>query len=322
MPGRDDQAARESIPADQLFSWISLGWLRLYGIDSFEKEILRHFLAGDFPWIHSDCMPANTDGPWLPAPKWANRLEITNQPAALDKKAATNWVTWQSFIECLRGKRALRESDYGRPVQTALLDNVRIAREGESNSTPFYTAALTRTQTPKIPTDKTAKSANGRNDKSQSTLRLTALLNARDESILKRLQPVLELLKEEGIGANRSSGLGAIRKVDISEAPGELASSLSASGSQRFALLSPCIPTSSMLADLATTPPGSNSYTIVSKAGWIYDSHGKATDLRKPTVRCFDSGSIFAVRPSGQLLDITRENHPCFRYGIPFVVEG
>ena len=124
------------------------------------------------------------------------------------------------------------------------------------------------------------------------------------------------------LGGGRSSGLGQLEEACLTACPDEWKIPKGNQANRRYVLLSPCYPTQAMQQQVQESPPGSNRYTLISRSGWIYDEHGRATDIRKPTVRMFETGSCFSVKPEGELVSVGNERYPSFRYGIPYCVEG
>jgi CRISPR/Cas system CSM-associated protein Csm4 (group 5 of RAMP superfamily) len=59
----------QSIPSDRLFSWISLGWIRLFGIKDYQ-HVAQKFVNGKPLWRHSDLFPFHEENIWLPPPRW------------------------------------------------------------------------------------------------------------------------------------------------------------------------------------------------------------------------------------------------------------
>lgn len=296
--------AVESIGADRLFSWICLGWSTLFGAEKLTQEIITPYLTGQGPWKHSDLFPADSSAIYVPilaGKDFASRSIESSQthlePEQLESKLQTTMIS--------RVKRAeLKSAKNG----TAIMQK-----------SVFNAVALDES----MHEDKSAQ------------WRFTALFqfSQDDAQISSKLLAVLNYLKDDGLGAMRSVGAGAIREISLSPQAPESIRLCSHNGKQiceagknidstkHHLLLSPCCPDQAMLDLIESSAPGSNSYKIQRSSGWIYDSNGQATNIKKPHSATFTTGSIFANKPSGRLLDLSIDSHPCYRYGIPFSVE-
>ncbi len=91
-----------SIPADRLFSWMSLGWIRLFGVDDY-RSTLQKFLSGKPSWRHSDLFPYKDEILWLPAPRW------TPDPGS--RKSGRNAATARSAKESSKAGEQTTSSD-------------------------------------------------------------------------------------------------------------------------------------------------------------------------------------------------------------------
>lgn len=307
VAGLDDQSTSLTIPADRLFSWLALGWIRLYGADDFMNEVVSDFNAGNPTFVLSDGFPVQNGEPFVPIPTWFNSVQVgkqnSNNTQVDTKKNRGKWMDLQSFIAQLRGVAAASDQTLSQPVRSALLQSVCIKRGFGENSEPYLTGAV-------VPADESIS----------RSIEYKMFLELRKPSIKSKLSTALEFLREEGLGGNRSSGLGALESVRLVELAKPIARTVPSPSV--FALLSPCIPTDSMLSSITNSDAGCNNYVLGRRSGWIYDETGRATDFRKPLVSLFESGSLFTVRPEGRLADISVGANTCYRYGIPFVLEG
>ncbi len=310
-PGRDDQSVQESIPADQLFSWLSLGWIQLFGATSFSKDVLSPFFNSHFPWVHTDLFPYAQETIWLPTPKlpskWNNNSDVAAQ--RLDKKEYKHWMRWTQFFESILEHKPITKESLGVPVSLEMLSNVHILKEQGKDNVPYYTAVIAASRT------------NG-DDSQIACTSFAGILRCFSSELEEKLDQVCQFMTGFGMGGGRSSGLGTIAAATLEELPEQFSIPAAASPQGGYILLSPCCPTAKMIEDLRSSAPGSNSYSISSRAGWVYDESGRATNIRKPTVRSFDTGAIFSIKPDGRLVPVGTEEHPSFRYGVPFYIEA
>lgn len=303
-PGRDDQSVQHSVPADQLFSWLSLGWIQLFGKEDFNRQVLQPFCEDRNPWLHTDLFPYVQDTIWLPTPWW--HASKTSSVAPVDKKQYKAWVSWDSFFKMLLEDKPLMPDDTKAPVETVMLNNVAIRRDKGEDNAPYYTAAV-------------AGSTSGGTSPRTS---FASIVRCAADGVEDKLSKVCQFMGNFGLGGGRSSGLGTIIALSLGPLPKNCAIPEVQPKRGIYGLLSPCCPTKEMLDEVTSSANGSNCYSISARAGWLYDEFGQATNIRKPTVRAFDTGAIFSVRPRGKLVDVGTAQYPAFRYGIPFSIEA
>lgn len=317
VPGRDDQTVRESISAEQYFSWLSLGWIRLFGEQDYEASVLSPFRNREFPWIASDLFPEYQDTIWLPAPRWHTNHD---DGSVIHKKKRTNWISWDSFCDCLANGKAPQEKDFRKPVKIEMINNVQIMRKAATSLSlgtvddnnrpkPYFTATIAGQQ---------------RNTGSDDLLKFRGLLDCTSPQLAEKIETVIEFMKDDGFGGNRSTGLGVLQTAAIVASTKNLRikspEPRDTTSKNSRVILSSCYPTPKMLEAIACSAPGANSYVLNVRAGWIYGANGRATDIRKPSNFVFDTGSVFSTMPEGQMIDCSVSNLPCYRYAIPFVV--
>ncbi|MBZ0187125.1 MAG: hypothetical protein K8F91_12835 [Candidatus Obscuribacterales bacterium] len=312
IAGRDDQSTTKTIPADQLFSWLSLGWIRLFGEDDYNKTFLGPLQNSPSKFVVSDGFPLVDGETLLRIPPWymVTRSSFDDDPSIAHKELRTKWISIGSLHQALSSDKELASVLLSEPVDTELLSWVRTKRKGEKDNVPFYTGVVK----PRFRQQPTSDE--------QGTLCYRHFVKIEDIDVSDRLESILEFMQDDGFGGNRSSGLGRIKSAAL-RTTGQNLKSLSQKGANsRFVLLSSCIPTERMLENVSKSAEGTNNYSIGKKSGWIYDSAGKATDVRKPSVSYFETGSLFSIRPDGKVQDVSHGGHRCFKYGVPFVLEG
>jgi CRISPR-associated protein Csm4 len=127
------------------------------------------------------------------------------------------------------------------------------------------------------------------------------------------LHMALELLGEEGLGGERSSGAGRFEILTWADLPADWQAAVNFDQGNRHSLIS-------LFWDKTVTPAwlGDQArYTLQERGGWISSPSGR--QLRRKMVRMFAEGSVFAEVPRGQLADVTPSGfsqHSVYRNGI------
>lgn len=334
------------VPAERLFSWISLGWIRLFGLQDYNST-LRHFLEGRAPFIQSDLFARSAGSVWLPAPRslpasgsWKKRSRQANKaanaemlPADLSKNETADKDESENFDE------GPAHSDDMELSQT----NASVTRTEESDEIPEPESAVLRDSGAIAGKDQLQDSTTlvmaeaylaavraGRPIRRHETstdqlLRhnrtFTGWLSTSDSRILEKWQACFEFMADEGIGAKRSTGSGVVGSYSISET--ELSAKIHTGGKRKFSrhvILSSCCPTTEFVEQIEASAQGSNDYSLSFAAGWIYGQDGLATDVRKPLTCAFETGSTFSCKPEGKLVEVGTTEYPSYRYGLPFVL--
>jgi CRISPR-associated protein Csm4 len=135
-----------------------------------------------------------------------------------------------------------------------------------------------------------------------------------DAELESQLRIALELLGEEGLGGERSSGAG--RFIPTWEAlSDDWQAAVNFDQGNRHSLIS-------LFWDKRITPywlDAQARYALQERGGWIASPSGR--QLRRKMVRMFAEGSVFSQVPRGQLADVTPAGftqHPVYRNGIAF----
>jgi len=128
------------------------------------------------------------------------------------------------------------------------------------------------------------------------------------------LHQALELLGEEGIGGERSSGAGRFTVQSWDNLPPDWQEVVNFEQGNHHGLVSlfwEDAISNDWLGDSAR-------YTIQERSGWIA-SPFSGRQLRRKKVQMFTEGSVFAHRPQGQLADVTPQGftqHTIYRSGL------
>ncbi|MDI6821567.1 MAG: type III-A CRISPR-associated RAMP protein Csm4, partial [Actinomycetota bacterium] len=139
------------------------------------------------------------------------------------------------------------------------------------------------------------------------------LIDLRDAKLQRKLIGALNILSDEGIGGDRSSGKGLFKPECKSfelQIKGE---------SKFFTTLSTYFPKE----DEVRKEIIKNSwYEFIERKGWVYSFGG--TSFRRKGVRMFSEGSVFPdKKQAGQLVEVTPTgflDHKVYRYGLPFKI--
>lgn len=146
----------------------------------------------------------------------------------------------------------------------------------------------------------------------------------KDEKLEKELKAALELLGEEGLGGERSSGAGRFTIEWFDRIPQPWDEIIKSPGTHHTLI--------SLFWDSPITKDfiENAAYEIQERGGWIGD-----VNLRRKMVRMFTEGSVFSEQPQGKLVDVTPRQliddgkykfHPVYRSGIsltlPIKIKG
>jgi CRISPR-associated protein Csm4 len=193
-----------------------------------------------------------------------------------------------------------------------------------------YSSTFYNHQVPKVSIDRTTRATNfyqtgfvkfihpenGRND--SSGLYFLIHFPTHNPDLENRLHAALELLGEEGLGGERSSGAGRFTAtwLDIEDKSEPSLEKwrrvLQFNQGNHHALLS--LFWEETLRDRALL--GSTArYALKERGGWVV-----GPQVRRRMVRMFAEGSVFPIKPIGALANVTPNNvrlaHPIYRSGI------
>jgi CRISPR-associated protein Csm4 len=189
-----------------------------------------------------------------------------------------------------------------------------------------YGSTYKKHQVPKVSIDRTTRTTNFyqtgfvkfiRQEKETSGLYFLVHFPVLNAQLENNLYAALELLGEEGIGGERSSGAGQFTAtwLDIEDASDpslkQWREVLQFDRGNHHALLSLFWEETLNRALLGATA----RYTLKERGGWVV-----GPQVRRRMVRMFSEGSVFPVEPRGCLADVTpesfRRNHNIYRSGV------
>jgi CRISPR-associated protein Csm4 len=197
-----------------------------------------------------------------------------------------------------------------------------------------YSKTFTNSQIPKIAVDRVTGAtnlyhtgfvqfqweSNGNEIKSLSGLYFLLQFSQQDRELENNLYAALNLLGEEGLGGERSSGAGRFEIDAWEDLPSHWNNLVNFQQGTHHSLISLF-----WELPLAEGFLENSSYELVERGGWI-SSPFSGRQLRRQKVRMFVEGSVFTSPPSGQLADVTPREfrtsdgkynpHPIYRNGV------
>ena len=315
----------ERVRSDTLFS----SWVNAY-VRLFEKEAVEELLKTEFINSHSVRMSStfiyrqNGDNLvyYLPRPldfpinyPKDDDLAFFKTYKKLKYLPLDIWKRWYQTEGFTRGDRAELEERTNNRESSGVLDD---------NGTFNYGKTFKKNLLPKVAVDRVTAATNFYHtgfvqfeqepDKNQrSGLYFLLQLPENNPDLESRLLAALNLLGEEGLGGERSSGAGRFR-IDVwSELPSAWEEIVNFQEGKRYSLMS-LFWQKQISQDFLEDA----SYEIGDRGGWI-GSPFSGLQRRRKKVRMFVEGSVFSSLPDGQLADVTPEGfnvHPIYRNGI------
>ncbi|MGB7439988.1 MAG: type III-A CRISPR-associated RAMP protein Csm4 [Coleofasciculaceae cyanobacterium] len=208
-----------------------------------------------------------------------------------------------------KAKGALHDAgafDYGSTFKKHQLPKVAVDRV--TRATNFYHTGFVQFENEHIESEK-----NGNGSKKHSGLYFLLQFHNTDKDLENRLHAALNLLGEEGLGGERSSGAGRFKVDCWSDLPSNWQKVVEFEEGNSNCLVS-LFWKESLSSEFLT----GSRYEIIERGGWI-GSPFSGRQLRRKKVRMFAEGSVFSSPPSGQLANVTPElfnTHPIYRNGI------
>lgn len=328
----------ECLHSDTLFSaWIA-AYAKLFGKDAVE-QLLQRFLDTVAPPVRmSSTFIYRYDKKqtlyYLPRPlKFPSNYPVANNTSDGDLKFFKTYKklkylpleVWQNWYQ----GEGFNESDRADLIaETQGKSNGKLHLAGSFD----YKKAFKIDRVPKIAVDRVTRATNlyhtgfvqfqwEQNDsgiKSLSGLYFLLHFPQADPDIANNLQAALQLLGEEGIGGERSSGAGRF-EVEWLELPETWRKVVEfPKQAVHHCLISLFWNNeASMLKQLITDTEDASYETLV-RGGWIA-SPFSGQQLRRKMVRMFAEGSVFPIQPQGKLADVKPRGfntHSIYRSGI------
>ncbi len=317
----------ERVRSDTLFSaWIS-AYARLFDKDEVE-ELLRNFREQPQPPIRiSSTFIYREDRErtiyYLPRPL---KFPINYQKGTKEELEffktykKRNYLPLEVWQRWYQGEGFLNSDAEELIAETKGKSNGHLRQAGTFD----YENSFKIGQQPKIAVDRVTRATNlyhtgfvqFETEKSNSGLYFLLYFPQEDKQLENNLHAALNLLGEEGLGGERSSGAGRF-EVDWLELPAIWQEVVKFSAQPVYHCLISLFwdDETSNLQQLITEK---SSYEIQERGGWIA-SPFSGSQLRRQFIRMFAEGSVFPEIPQGKLADVTPRQfttHPVYRSGI------
>ena len=325
------------IPADTLFSAICQTWATFYGTESL-TEFLNRYTAesGTLPFMLTSTFPYTDNVYFFPKPLILRESKSTPEKAKAEGKRKIKKLQFVSgnFFEYMvsgylpefskdkpititlkgekvypiNGEKVWVDAEENKQLRAALSPNT----ESENEDINIWT---TNTR-PRV-------TIGSQNAGSEIWHVQTVQFNANcglwfaaqfdSDETQHRIETLLRVLGDTGIGGERNAGYGAFDFETVSvEIP-------DAQDSRQFMTLSPICPQSPEQQKQLLT--GDIAYTLNPLTGWV---SGTGTDSRRKQIYMFTEGSVLHASDAhiGCLVDLRPNNwsHPVYRYGYAWQV--
>ncbi len=194
-----------------------------------------------------------------------------------------------------------------------------------------YKEAFKNHKLPKVAIDRTTSTTNfyhtgyvqfdweqdGSNIKSLSGLYFLVYFEDNNPQLIAELKAALDLLGEQGIGGERSSGAGLFQAewLDLKDASPTWENVVKPLDNKAYqCLISLFWDDDQSILEQLIIENSHSSYEIQERGGWFSDEN-----IRRQMVRMFVEGSVFPIEPLGKLADVTPSEfkaHKIYRSGI------
>jgi CRISPR-associated protein Csm4 len=318
------ESTSERVSSDTLFSALVTAYARCYGkaavkalLDRFQENPLFR-LSSTF--VYRQIPDKNEPIYYLP-----KLLELPkNYPAGKDDLEFAKTFKSLNYLPLLVWQRwyqgdGFEESDRAQLIaKTGKNENGYKGQSLDQAGTFDYSKAFASYQLPKVAVDRTTRatnfyhtglvqfawepSPNTNNSEDEQVVNLAGLYFliqfAELGSAVDELHSTLELLGEEGIGGERSSGAGRF-EAEWLDLPREWQEVIQFSGEHHglISLFWEHPLTESLLTD-------ATRYGLQERGGWIASPFSGQQQRRK-ALQMFTEGSVFPVQPQGRLADVT-----------------
>ena len=292
-----------SIPADTLFSAICQMWRTFYG-----EESLTDFLAQyemDEPFLLTSASPFADDIRFFPKPLIDLKIDAD---ADLKKLKKIRFVSEKRFRQIVNGESIAFDSDH-------LINDGQLWIHGDDKCPRTVWQTDKR---PRVTLDRQSSASEIWHLKAVKFEKGCGLwfdAKFEAEEIQARIETILRVLGDTGIGGERSAGYGTFDTYSEPAAPE------SESEIDRFVTLSPICPRNA--DELDRLIQGDVGYTLEERSGWIGSSEGSG--LRRQQVWMFAEGSVLAGNGArvGRLIDLKPEAcpHSVWRYAYAWPIK-
>ena len=292
-----------SIPADTLFSAICQTWQTFYG-----EESLTNFLAQyeiDEPFLLTSAFPFAGDSRFFPKPLIDLDVNADDDRKKLKK---VRYLSEKRFHQIVNGESIAFDPD-------DLINDGQLWTHDDDRCPP---TAWQTDKRPRVTLDRQSSASeiwHLKVVKFEEGCGLWFDAKFEAEETQTRIETILRVLGDTGIGGERSAGYGLF---DYRSQPAEPESESEAS---RFVTLSPVCPRNA--DELDGLIRGDVGYTLEERSGWIGSAEGSG--LRRQQVWMFAEGSVLAGNgvQVGRLVDLKPDAcpHPVWRYAYAWPIK-
>lgn len=277
------------IHSDTLFSAFCHNYLLLYGKTKLES-VLQKFLKDTPPFLISSAFPWWKDGFYFPIPK--NQMlkgKKLKKISFVEKRGFEKLLSGESIEKIIGTFKTLPDEEGNKPWKTADVPRLCLSRlTNHPGENYFHFGEVSY----------------GKDSG------LFFLIDFKNNTFEKELKAAFNLMSDEGIGGDRSSGKGLFEKPQFEEIKFNL------SDTKGAVSLSLHYPKQDELTDIRN-----GYYELKERKGYIYSPYGQS--LRRKSLRMFSEGSVFPDGKKGQIADLTPEvfkSHKIYRYGLCFAL--
>jgi len=283
------------IHSDTLFSAFCHSYLLLYGEKEL-KNLLDRFIKDSPPFLISSTFPFWDNEFYFPVPK--------NQIPEEKELKKVQFVVKEDFEKLLQGERLNQEMKTIPPLNT------------EEKSMPWKIQNVPHVSLSRFSNHPGEEFFHSGEVWFRKDAGLFFLINFVGKNFESKFKATMNLLVDEGIGGDRSSGKGFFEKPEFGETEIKFPEEVDG-----FLTLSLYFPQKGEISNLSQ-----GFYELIERKGYIFSP--SCQSLRRKSVRMFAEGSLFPKdKIKGELIDVTPDiseevnlSHKVYRYGFPFSI--
>ncbi|MGK7926277.1 MAG: type III-A CRISPR-associated RAMP protein Csm4 [Spirulina sp.] len=326
----------ERVRSDTLFSALISVYARLYGKDDVEQLLADFNQKPEPPFCHSstfiyrylqDKQNKGNYIYYLPKPlAFPNKYPIGDDLAFTKVYKKLNYLPLKIWKRWYQGD-GFKESDRRELEAQSKKDKTdKIEGSLEKAGVFSYGETYKTARHPKVAIDRMTSATNFYHTgfvqfehkiQSHSGLYFLLYFPENDPELEQKLQAVLKLLADEGLGGERSSGAGLFTLEWLELHPDWQKIINFSAPNASYTLLSLLWDKPENLQDEINNDL--TRYNVIPRGGWI-SSSPSGFQKRRKKVRMFAEGSVFPFKPKGRLADVTpldfKGGHQVYRSGI------
>ncbi|WPX08755.1 type III-A CRISPR-associated RAMP protein Csm4 [Anaerocellum danielii] len=289
--------------SDTLMSGIINAYSLLYGKDETDK-LLEEFLKGTAPFEVSSTMPYVNLQYFMPVPLGLNMEEYKNRGiinAEHQKELKKiKFVREKDLFEGFQSKY--------KPVGSFLIPQ----NEFENDNKKSFSLGRTKERA-RVFIDRQTSSSNiyyFSHFEFEKESGLWFYLKINNEKVENKVKAAIRLLGDEGLGGDRTCGLGSF-KVDFKDDVPEF-KNIQSGYYMSLSIINP--KDEDEIKSVVF-------YEILTRSGYIYSKAGLG--IKRKTVSVFGEGTVFSNKIQGRVVDVTPEkfsSHRVYCFGLAFLV--